>query len=159
MRLACQIRPTADLTVMPLLPADATPAQCSVRGGLEGSERLITIVFVDLRGSTTLGEAKLPYDVLFIEEPAVPGNIEVFKRLKQSIDIPLATGERDRTIWEIHQALQKTPDLPRHRRELLRAQFLQLFERDKAFHVRMVNLLEDSPAVQYSIDTTVIEGP
>ncbi len=24
-----------------------------------------------------------PYDVLFIEEPAVPGNIEVFKRLKQ----------------------------------------------------------------------------
>jgi galactonate dehydratase len=41
-----------------------------------------------------------PYDVLFIEEPAVPGNIEVFKRLKQSINIPLATGERDRTIWE-----------------------------------------------------------
>jgi galactonate dehydratase len=41
-----------------------------------------------------------PYDVLFIEEPAVPGNIEVFKRLKQSIQIPLATGERDRTIWE-----------------------------------------------------------
>jgi adenylate cyclase len=66
LRLACQIRPTADLAVMPLLPADATPAQCSVRGGLEGSERLITVVFVDLRGSTTLGEAKLPYDVLFI---------------------------------------------------------------------------------------------
>lgn len=40
------------------------------------------------------------YDVLFIEEVAVPGNIEVFKRLKQSIPIPLATGERDRTIWE-----------------------------------------------------------
>ena len=41
-----------------------------------------------------------PYDVLFVEEPAVPGNIEVFKRLKQEINIPLATGERDRTIWE-----------------------------------------------------------
>jgi galactonate dehydratase len=40
------------------------------------------------------------YDVLFIEEPAVPGNIEVFKRLKEQIPIPLATGERDRTIWE-----------------------------------------------------------
>jgi galactonate dehydratase len=39
------------------------------------------------------------YDVLFIEEVAVPGNIEVFKRLKEAIDIPLATGERDRTIW------------------------------------------------------------
>jgi galactonate dehydratase len=42
-----------------------------------------------------------PYEVLFIEEVAVPGNIEVFKRLKQAIDIPLATGERDRTIWEM----------------------------------------------------------
>ena len=42
-----------------------------------------------------------PYDVLFIEEPAVPGNIEVFKRLKQHISVPLATGERDRTIWEM----------------------------------------------------------
>jgi galactonate dehydratase len=42
-----------------------------------------------------------PYDLLFIEEPAVPGNIEVFKRLKQHISVPLATGERDRTIWEM----------------------------------------------------------
>lgn len=42
-----------------------------------------------------------PYDVLFIEEPAVPGNIEVFKRLKQQIRVPLAAGERDRTIWGI----------------------------------------------------------
>jgi adenylate cyclase len=66
MRLACQIRPTADISVMPLLAADAGAADGSVRGGLEGSERLITVVFVDLRGSTTLGEARLPYDVLFI---------------------------------------------------------------------------------------------
>ncbi|HEY1983215.1 MAG TPA: adenylate/guanylate cyclase domain-containing protein [Xanthobacteraceae bacterium] len=66
LRLACQIRPTADLSVMPLLAADAGAADGSVRGGLEGSERPITVVFVDLRGSTTLGEARLPYDVLFI---------------------------------------------------------------------------------------------
>src|ERR1700726_4138850 len=66
MRLACQIRPTADIAVMPLLAADARAADGAVRGGLEGSERQITVVFVDLRGSTTLGEAKLPYDVLFI---------------------------------------------------------------------------------------------
>ena len=42
-----------------------------------------------------------PYDLLFLEEPAVPGNIEVFKRLRQQIRIPLAAGERDRTIWGI----------------------------------------------------------
>jgi galactonate dehydratase len=47
------------------------------------------------------------YDVLFIEEVAVPGNIEVFKRLKAAISIPLAAGERDRTIWEFIPYLQE----------------------------------------------------
>ncbi|MBI3876681.1 MAG: mandelate racemase/muconate lactonizing enzyme family protein [Verrucomicrobia bacterium] len=47
-----------------------------------------------------------PYNLLFLEEPAVPGNIEVFKRLKQHVKIPLAAGERDRTIWEFVQYLQ-----------------------------------------------------
>jgi galactonate dehydratase len=42
-----------------------------------------------------------PYDLLFLEEPAVTGNIEVFKRLREQIRIPLAAGERDRTIWGI----------------------------------------------------------
>ncbi len=66
LRLACQVRPMADLCITPLLAADAEAANGFVPGGMEGSERLITIMFVDLRGSTTLGEAKLPYDVLFI---------------------------------------------------------------------------------------------
>ena len=48
-----------------------------------------------------------PFDVLFIEEPAVPGNTEVFKRLKQAIRVPLATGERDRTIWGMLPYLQE----------------------------------------------------
>lgn len=65
-RLACQIRPTADCAVTPLLPADASAVDGAMRGGLEGSERVVTVMFVDLRGSTSLGEAKLPYDVLFI---------------------------------------------------------------------------------------------
>jgi adenylate cyclase len=66
MRLACQIRPRADIAVMPLLAADAGAADGALRGGFEGSERLVTVVFVDIRGSTSLGEVRLPYDVLFI---------------------------------------------------------------------------------------------
>jgi adenylate cyclase len=65
-RLACQVRPAADIAVMPLLAADASAADGLVHGGMEGSERQVTVMFIDLRGSTTLGEAKLPYDVLFI---------------------------------------------------------------------------------------------
>lgn len=53
-----------------------------------------------------LAAAIQPYDILFLEEVAVPGNIEVFKRLKQQIGIPMATGERDRTIWEMIAYLQ-----------------------------------------------------
>ena len=65
-RLACQIRPTADISVTPLLAANSSAADGLVRGGMEGSERQVAVVFVDLRGSTTLGEARMPYDVLFI---------------------------------------------------------------------------------------------
>lgn len=42
-----------------------------------------------------------PLDILFLEEIAIPGNIDQFIRLKQQIRIPTATGERDRTIWEM----------------------------------------------------------
>ena len=42
-----------------------------------------------------------PYDILFLEEPAVPGNIDVFRRIRESVNVPLAAGERDRTIWGI----------------------------------------------------------
>ena len=47
-----------------------------------------------------------PYDVLFIEEPWVPGNIEVCKKIRNAVKVPLATGERDRTIWEFVPYLQ-----------------------------------------------------
>jgi galactonate dehydratase len=40
-----------------------------------------------------------PQDVLFIEEVAVPGSIEVFQRIKEQVRVPIAVGERDRTIW------------------------------------------------------------
>jgi galactonate dehydratase len=53
-----------------------------------------------------LAAAIQPYDVLFIEEPAVPGNIEVFRRIRAAVRVPLAAGERDRTIWEMLPYLQ-----------------------------------------------------
>ncbi len=65
-RLACQIRPTADLEITPLLPANATASEGRRPGGLSGSERQVVTIFTDLRDSTKLGETKMPYDVLFI---------------------------------------------------------------------------------------------
>lgn len=47
-----------------------------------------------------------PMNVLWVEEVAVPGNLEVFKRIKQQCRVPIALGERDRTIWEVIGYLQ-----------------------------------------------------
>jgi adenylate cyclase len=65
-RLACQIRPSAPLSVAPLLSPNATAADGHRPGHLLGHEQLVTAVFIDLRGSTGLGEARLPFDTLFI---------------------------------------------------------------------------------------------
>ncbi len=65
-RLACQLRPTTDVSLIPLMPANATASDGRRPGGLDGMEMKVAIMFVDLRGSTKLGEDKLPYDVLFI---------------------------------------------------------------------------------------------
>jgi len=102
MRLACQIRPTADIAVTPLCAADASAADGYVPGGLEGAERLITVMFVDLRGSTTLGEAKLPYDVLFILN-------RFFYEMKQSLEATNGhysqfTGDGLMALYGLHAA-------------------------------------------------------
>ena len=65
-RLACQISPSADLAVTPLLPATAKAADGQGAGGLDGREQEIAAMFIDLRGSTALAEARLPFDVLFV---------------------------------------------------------------------------------------------
>lgn len=66
-RLACQMRPTRDLSVAPLvdagmLPQIIRPAQDSAAG----QERMVAALFCDLRGFTQLSERKLPYDVVFL---------------------------------------------------------------------------------------------
>ena len=64
-RLACQLRPTHDLQVTPLLPPHVAPADA--RGGDHpGRERAVAVMFVDIRESSRLGEQRLPYDVFFI---------------------------------------------------------------------------------------------
>ena len=66
-RLACQVRPPRDLTVVPLVPAGAGPADAVGAGDhREGHELTIAVLFADLRGFTRLAERKLPYDVVFI---------------------------------------------------------------------------------------------
>src|SRR5438876_1776676 len=65
-RLACQLRPTSDLSVTPLLPATATAADGRPPGDSHsGREQEVVVLFADLRRFTRLAEHRLPYDVVF----------------------------------------------------------------------------------------------
>lgn len=66
-RLACQLRPTRNVAVTPLLPATAGPSDAAPHGDARGGrERELAVLFADLRNFTRLAEHKLPYDVVFI---------------------------------------------------------------------------------------------
>ena len=66
-RLACQLRPTADISVTPLLQANANPRDGFAKAAsTQGQEQEIAVMFADIRGFTALSEQKLPYDVVFI---------------------------------------------------------------------------------------------
>jgi adenylate cyclase len=66
-RLACQLRPTADLDVFPLLPPSLSqPVSFVGQSQIQGREQEIAILFADLRSFTRFSEHRLPYDVLFV---------------------------------------------------------------------------------------------
>jgi adenylate cyclase len=66
-RLACQLRPIADLSFFQLFTpsTDATNVRASGPAGI-GQERYLVSLFVDMRGSTRLAEKRLPFDTVFI---------------------------------------------------------------------------------------------
>ncbi len=66
-RLACQLRPTEDLSFFQLfLPQTTAASAQSSNPARIGQERYLVSMFVDMRGSTQLAEKRLPFDTVFI---------------------------------------------------------------------------------------------
>lgn len=66
-RLACQLRPKADIAVIPLLPANIGADFVRNRHRVHiGEEHYIVSMFIDMRGSTRLAETRLPFDTVFL---------------------------------------------------------------------------------------------
>jgi adenylate cyclase len=66
-RLACQLRPTSDLSFFQLFTphTHSTDGHASTPARI-GQERYLVSLFVDMRGSTQLAEKRLPFDTVFI---------------------------------------------------------------------------------------------
>jgi adenylate cyclase len=66
-RLACQLRPTGDLSFFQLFMPQAMSANAHASHPHRiGQERYLVSLFVDMRGSTRLAEQRLPFDTVFI---------------------------------------------------------------------------------------------
>jgi adenylate cyclase len=66
-RLACQLRPTGDLTFFQLfIPSLASANAHASNPARIGEERYLVSLFVDMRGSTKLAEKRLPFDTVFV---------------------------------------------------------------------------------------------
>tara|TARA_Y200000002_G_scaffold336665_1_gene304946 strand:- start:49 stop:1095 length:1047 start_codon:yes stop_codon:yes gene_type:complete len=65
-RLACQLKPTKNLTIIPLVNPENSLEGSTNRRALSGKEQETVVLFIDLRDFTKLSEKKLPYDVVYI---------------------------------------------------------------------------------------------
>jgi adenylate cyclase len=66
-RLACQLRPNADLSFFQLfLPHTVSADGHAGSPARIGQERYLVSMFVDMRGSTRMAEKRLPFDTVFI---------------------------------------------------------------------------------------------
>jgi adenylate cyclase len=66
-RLACQLRPAADLSFFQLfMPHTMSANAHASQPSRIGQERYLVSLFVDMRGSTQLAEKRLPFDTVFI---------------------------------------------------------------------------------------------
>jgi len=96
-RLACQLKPTTDLSVTPLLAADATVRDGYRQSSIsQGAEKEVAILFADIRAFTSFSEKKLPYDVVFVLN-------QYFKTMGSAVE--QAGGQLDKFIGDGVMAL------------------------------------------------------
>jgi adenylate cyclase len=66
-RLACQLRPHTDIAVIPVMPPNVGADFVRSRQRVHvGEEHFVVSMFVDMRGSTSLSEGRLPFDIVFL---------------------------------------------------------------------------------------------
>jgi adenylate cyclase len=66
-RLACQLRPRCNLSVLPIVTPDAQTSFLQRRqSGMTPREHRLVFMFIDMRDSTSFAEKRMPYDSIFV---------------------------------------------------------------------------------------------
>ncbi len=92
-RLACQIRPSQAITVTRLVaPPSRRTGKAPAAAEVQGVERNLAVLFLDTRGFTSISEARLPYDVVFILNRLFAEVGEAIRRHEGKIDKYLGDG-------------------------------------------------------------------
>jgi adenylate cyclase len=117
-RLACQIRPHAAITVTRLVPPPmGAGARTRLGANPQGVERTLVVFFLDTRGFTEITESRLPYDVVFILNRLFAEVGEAIRRHGGSIDkymgdgLMAIFGARDGEAAGCRQALSAARDI------------------------------------------------
>ncbi len=92
-RLACQLVPSTDLKVMRLLPSDGAPPKLAdLAPAASGREKVVTIMFADIRDFTRISESRLPFDVVYLINQFSKVMGDVVKQNKGTVDKFLGDG-------------------------------------------------------------------
>jgi len=118
-RLACQVRPTANISIQPLVPVRkaALGAPQSADSYYWGVEKQVAIMFIDLRNFTGLTEQNLSYDVVFMLNRYLDTVSEAIRKKGGYVDKFIGDGimaifGMDTTFEEAcRQALEACPDI------------------------------------------------
>ncbi|QQS11336.1 MAG: adenylate/guanylate cyclase domain-containing protein [Rhodospirillales bacterium] len=130
-RLACQVRPPpGEYLVTPLVAPTAGPAEAWRRPSAQGRERVVAVLFADIRGFTTLAEGRLPYDVVFVIN-------RYFRAMGAAVEA--AGGHVDKFVGDGVMALfgldGEPPDAARRALDAARRMSLALIELNRALRV------------------------
>ena len=93
-RLACQLRPVSDISVQILLPSIGKEyrAVSETESYKWGTEREVTVLFVDLRAFSTLAQTQLPYETVVVLNRFLAEMTQAVESHDGKVDLLLSDG-------------------------------------------------------------------
>ena len=63
--------------------------------------------WLSTRDAIALGKRLEEYNLLFYEDPVAPEHVESIARVSETVNLPIATGERHASIWCVRELVER----------------------------------------------------